>query len=113
MYNYIVNEKKPEFAFQKTMEALNDSNIDIIINPIFIYDDIISKPSIYDKTTQSLSTLLHSSKTKLKNYIRAYFDYNVCRKLNIIVNNYLFYTYDNNKDYYHSKDLSFVSSAYC
>ena len=110
---YIINEKKQEQAFQKTMEILNDPKIDIIINPTFIYNDMISKPSIYDKTNQSLSTLLHSSKSKLKNYIRAYFDYNVCQKLNIVVNEYLFYTYDNTKDYYQSNDLSFISSAYC
>lgn len=110
---FIVNEKKQELAFKKTMELINDSEVDIIINPVFIYEDMISKVAIYDKSDQSLSTLLHSSKSKLKNYIKAYFDYNVCQKLNIKVNNYFLYTYDKNKDYYHSNDLSFVCSPYC
>ena len=40
---YIINEKKQEHAFQKTMEILNDPKIDIIINPTFIYNDMIYK----------------------------------------------------------------------
>ncbi len=110
---YIVNEKKQELAFNKTIEILKDPSIDIIVNPIFIYEDMIAKCAIYDKTNQSLFSLLHSSKSKLKNYIKAYFDYNVCQKLNIPINNYLFFTYDKTKDYYKAKDLSFVSSPYC
>lgn len=108
-----ISEKSNELAFIKTMEAINNSNIDWIINPIFIYENLISKPSLYIKNKKEVYSLNYGSKTKLKNYIRSYFDFNVLKKLNIDVEEYLIFIYDNKKDYYQPNDLSFNITKYC
>ncbi|MBR2848995.1 MAG: DUF2779 domain-containing protein [Mycoplasmataceae bacterium] len=109
----IINEKNNQLAFQKTIDALNDPEIDWIVNPVFIFDDLISKCALYIKDQKKLFSLIHSSKTKLKNYIKAYFDFNVLIKNNIEINEYLFFNYDSKKEYLKSNDLSFVYSKYC
>lgn len=109
----IISEKSNEIAFKKTIEAISDPNIDWIINPVFIYENLISKPSLYIKNKKEVYSLNYGSKTKLKNYIRAYFDFNVMKKLNIEVEEYLIFIYDNKKDYYQPNDLSFNITKYC
>lgn len=109
----VINEKSNELSFNKTIEAINDPNVDWVINPVFIFEDIISKPNLYTKDKMELFSLIHGSTTKLKHYIKAYFDFNVLLKLNIHISEYLFFTYDKNKEYYNEKDLSFVFSKYC
>lgn len=109
----VINEKNNELSFNKTLYYLNDENIDWIVNPVFIFDNLISRCSLYKKKERSLFTIIHASKTKLKNYIKAYFDYNVLMKLNIEINEYYFFVYDNEKDYIEKNDLTFKYSLYC
>lgn len=109
----IIKEKSNELAFQKTITALKDENINWIINPVFIYQDMIIKPSLYKKDKQFIYSLLHSTKTKLINYLRAYFDYSVLTKLNVKVNEYFFYLYENRIDYPEPKQLFFYKTNYC
>lgn len=109
----VINEKSNEIAYKKTIESLNNEKIDWIINPIFIYDDLIVRFSIYDRKNKKAYSLIHGSKTKLKNYIKAYFDFNVLKKIGIELNEYYFYTYDNKYSYDKKDDLKFNYSKYC
>lgn len=108
-----INEKNNELAFNKTMQAINNKEIDWIINPVFIYEDLLIKPSLYKKDVHELSSLINSSKTKLINYIQAYFEVNVMKLLKLTVNDYSFFTYDNKFQYKDSPDLKFKESNYC
>lgn len=109
----VIHEKSNELAFNKTIEAIKDNNIDWIINPVFMYEDLISKPSLYRKDTSELFSMIYASKSKLKYYLKAYFDFNIAKKLNIKVNEYLFFTFDKEKDYENPNELSFNYFKYC
>lgn len=109
----IIQEKSNDLAFKKTMQALEDPEIDWIINPIFIYENMISKPALFIKEHKELYSLNYGSKTKLKNYIRAYFDFNVLKKLGIELNEYLIFVYDNKINYYEANQLFFNITKYC
>lgn len=108
----IITEKNSKLAFKKTMELIKDSSIDLIVNPVFINEDQMAKPIIYDKRTKTISFLIHSSKTKLQCYIQAYFDFNVIKKITKVENITLFY-YDKKYVYHNGRDLKFKESFYC
>ena len=114
---FINKEIKVEIAFQKTLEAINNVEIDWIINPVFIFDNCIIKPILYRKDQMILSSLIHSSKTKLKNYIQAYFEINVFQKLekqlNLKLKSYSLFNYDSKSNYLKAPDLKFEESFFC
>ncbi|TPE57348.1 DUF2779 domain-containing protein [[Mycoplasma] falconis] len=59
----------------------------LIINPVFVFENVISKPFYYDSKEKALGILLYSSATKFKNILRAYYDVNVFQKAtNIKIN---------------------------
>ena len=113
---FINKELKVEIAFQKTLEAINNVEIDWIINPVFIFDNCIIKPILYRKDQMVLSSLIHSSKTKLKNYIQAYFEINVFQKLekqlNLKLKNYSLFNYDSKSNYLKAPELKFEESFF-
>lgn len=108
-----INEKSNQLSYEKTKAAIKDKNVDWIINPVIIYEDMISRATIYKKESKELYSLINSSKTKLKNYIKAYFDFNVYQREGINVEEYCFFTYDKDYLYLEAPDLHFVSSNYC
>lgn len=110
---FFISEHDRQKAHLQTINALNVSSIDWIVNPVFIYDDLLITPSLYRKDKKILSSLIHSSKTKLKNYIQAYFDYNVMKLLNINIEEYSFFTYSKKNSYKQVPDLKFEESNYC
>lgn len=109
----IVSDIKTESAFKKTFELMQDPKVDWIINPVFVSEDLVSRPILFNKENNSCSALIYGSRLKLKNYIQAYFDQNVLRKLDIEINDYFFYYFDSLKDYEKPNDLSFKSTNYC
>lgn len=109
-----INEKNSEIAFKKTMEAFSNNEIDWIVNPVFIFEDLIAKPILYRKDSKTISSLIHSSKSKLINYIQAYFEINVIQRIiKNKVQNYSFFTYDNKYHYKDVPNLMFMESEYC
>ena len=109
-FNYEINV---ELALKKTMAALNDPQIDWIVNPAFLYEDCLIRPSLYRKAERQVSSLLHSSKTKLINHIQAYFEVQVLDHLQIPLDQYSFFVYDKNYHYQTAPDLQFSESIYC
>lgn len=114
---FINREIKPEIAFKKTIEKINDPDVDWIVNPVFIYQDCVIKPILFRKDYGILSSLIHSSKSKLKNYIQAYFEINVLQKLakqlKIELSDYSFFNYDSKQNYQVAPDLQFEESSFC
>ena len=114
---FINREIKVEIAFKKTIEKINDPDVDWIVNPVFIYQDCVIKPILFRKDYGILSSLIHSSKSKLKNYIQAYFEINVLQKLakqlKIELSDYSFFNYDSKQNYQVAPDLQFEESSFC
>ena len=114
---FINQEIKVEIAFKKTIEKINDPDVDWIVNPVFIYQDCVIKPILFRKDYGILSSLIHSSKSKLKNYIQAYFEINVLQKLakqlKIELSDYSFFNYDSKQNYQVAPDLQFEESSFC
>ncbi|TPR53198.1 UU173 family protein [Metamycoplasma neophronis] len=58
-----------------------EANHRLLINPAFAYRNCISRPFFYCPEQKTIGILNYSSKSSLKNIIRAYYDVNVMRAL--------------------------------
>ncbi|MGL5205391.1 MAG: DUF2779 domain-containing protein, partial [Metamycoplasmataceae bacterium] len=88
----IIKEKNLEIGILKTKEAMNDPNVDAILYPVFEYNGAISKPTVFDKYDKKISNLNLNTGTKRKDYIRAFFDYEIISKQKYKVRNFSIYT---------------------
>ncbi|MGY6172031.1 DUF2779 domain-containing protein [Candidatus Mycoplasma pogonae] len=77
---YFVKAKSNDQAISETLEAINLQNYEVIINPVFKYRNAIARPMAYFPKKQKISNINVSSKTKLNNYFRAYYDYWITKK---------------------------------
>ena len=88
--SYFIREKNIERKIQKTKWALENKNIDYIINPVFnfIYKNfqILAQPSYFSKKTKKIGFLKISTSTRLKDILRFMFDYMVLKELNFEIN---------------------------
>lgn len=80
---------------------------------MFISEDLLVKSTLYRKEVAQVSALVHSTKTKLNNYIQAYFETKVLDRLGVPLRNYSFFTYDNQSSYPVAPALKFSESIYC
>ncbi|AWX42851.1 Domain of uncharacterised function(DUF2779) [Metamycoplasma cloacale] len=91
-----INEKKiiclskkasNDYLIAATKNAIAEG-FELIINPVFEYKNAISKPFYYDAKHKIVGHLNFSSKTKLKNIIKAYYDVNLIRESGFLVIEY-------------------------
>ena len=109
----VINNHHPLSAWHQTRAALDDPAVDWIVNPVFISEDLLVKSTLYRKEVAQVSALVHSTKTKLNNYIQAYFETKVLDRLGVPLRNYSFFTYDNQSSYPVAPALKFSESIYC
>lgn len=87
---YVIKSKKIEEKIQETKKAINDKNIDVIVNPVFGFEYknnlIVAQSKIFIKSNNKISFLKISTSTKIKDILRFIFDYLVLKELNIQVN---------------------------
>lgn len=85
---FIINEKDLNLAIAQTKKAINNEFIDVILFPVFEYNDAISKPTLYNKKENLISNLNLNTSTKRVDYIRAFFDFEIIKKNNLKVSNF-------------------------
>jgi hypothetical protein len=61
---------------------MNDPSVDVILYPVFEYNNAVSKPTLFNKKEFKISNLNLNTSTKRVDYIRAFFDYEVMFKNN-------------------------------
>lgn len=71
-FKFIDRKGELKSRFKETTELLNDSDVDLIINPLFIYQGANTNLLAYDKTTQALIVFLPSFSTKRNNLLSIY-----------------------------------------
>ncbi len=107
----IISEKQLDLRIKKTMEAFHNDQIDIILYPVFAYNDAISKPTIFDKTKHQISNLNVNTSTKRVDYIRAYFDYEVTLKNTLKVEDYSIFVIEIT-DFMEGDEITFEETFY-
>lgn len=77
-----------ESRIEQTREAIGTDKI--IINPIFQYKDAIAKPLAYDFKNNHVYEIKFSKKTKLMDFMKAYYQIEIINK-SILVKDYIFF----------------------
>lgn len=110
-------EAKPELASKQTINFMNDSSVDWILNPVILFDNVISRPFLIKKNSKNHITiyiLLLKKKTSLKNYVELFFNYNVFKKQfpNMAIDELKIICFSSKK-LDKANDVSFVETKFC
>ncbi|MGL4343511.1 MAG: DUF2779 domain-containing protein [Metamycoplasmataceae bacterium] len=108
---YINSEKNEELAIKKTNEAINDEKIDIVLYPVFQLENAVAKPTIYNKKLKKISNFNYNTGTKLKDYLKAFYDYEIIKKNGIEIEDYSIYTIEIKKN--GIDKITFSETFYC
>ncbi|WP_203276488.1 UU173 family protein [Metamycoplasma hominis] len=110
--NIISKKSSTDEKILQTKEFLMQNSL--IINPVFEYKKCISKPFYYDSKTKEVGNIVYSSKTSLKDLLRAYYDYSVLSSSGIEINKIFivkpwYQTRKNSK----KNELKIIKTEYC
>lgn len=73
----------------QTQQLLNSQKV--IINPVFIWEGVIATPFAFDTKNKRIFNISYSGKTKAKNLLQAFYDFEILKRNNISVNDYYLY----------------------
>ncbi|MGL6125409.1 MAG: DUF2779 domain-containing protein [Metamycoplasmataceae bacterium] len=107
----IIKEKDIEMQILKTDEAMQNPDIDVILFPVFEYKGALSKPTLLNKNKKLVSNLNLNTSTKKKNYIKAFFDFEIITKNNFEISDFSILTIEI-KDFKKNDVITFDETFY-
>ncbi|AAT27793.1 DUF2779 domain-containing protein [[Mycoplasma] mobile] len=107
---FINTETEIEVALKKTLDAIQDEKMKLIINPVFKYKNAVAKIAFYDKQNKKIGAIKFTTSTKLSDYIKAFYDFSIAtaffeiKQYSLIILNY--------KDNYLKNEIDFHETFY-
>lgn len=91
---HFVISKSFEDKIKETQEAMNNRKIDLIVNPLFVYQwndknnetfEVVATPKMYSKKAKEIINLKLSTSTKRIDALKMYYDAQILKKIGIPV----------------------------